>query len=286
MFTMKSSWAPLAVLGAVLAVNPGSTGTASAAGATGLPVMLRPCDANGTELDGPGYFVVTATPGTTTHLYALVGNKSQSRAIVSILAVDAATGVYGGVTANLGSEPRRLVGAWTHLSTGKVKLDPGKGEIVSFSLRVPKHTAPGQYVGALTAFVPAHETRRGRGFAFTVQTRLADDIVVTVPGPESWRFRSRGVTAELRTTGTYLIAHVRNTGSMMLKGWGYLWIWQPGRTKPILAAPLRIDTTLPRTALNYPLRLASHPRHGRYGFQLKLWWNGGHTAQHGSFQAG
>jgi hypothetical protein len=203
---------------------------------------------------------------------------------VSIIPVDAATGVYGGITPQLASQPRRLVGAWIHLSASKVTLGPNTGQVVSFTLQVPRHTAPGQYVGALTAFVPAHNTRRGRGFAFTVQTRLADDVVVTVPGPQRRRFQPAGVSAQRRTAGTYVIAHIKNTGTMMLKGWGYLWLWQPGRHKPVLAVPLHLDTTLPHTTVTYPLPLAKHPHPGRYSFELKVWWNGGQTVQHGRVQ--
>ena len=257
-------------------------GPVFAAGETGLPVVVRPCDAGGTELSGPGYFTVTAAAGSTTQLYALVGNRSHENAIVSIAPVDAATGVYGGVTARLASQPRRRVGSWIHLPTRKVTLGPNKGEVVPFRLHVPRGTAPGQYVGAITAFVPARDTRRGRGFAFTVQTRLADDVVVTVPGRQHLRFRPAGVRLQRRTTSTYVVAHIKNAGTMLLKGWGHLWLWQPGRKKAILDAPLHLDTTLPHTTLLYPVRLGKHPRPGRYSYALKVWWNGGQRIQHGS----
>lgn len=274
----------IVTLSSLMSIISMSAGTAFASGATGLPVIVRPCDASGNQLDGPGYFVVTAAPGSTTQLYALVGNKSHDKAKVSIVPVDAATGVYGGVTARLASQPRHEVGRWIHLSTGKVSLAPNQGQVVSFTLHVPKHTRPGQYVGALTAFVPAGVTQRGRGFAFTVQTRLADDVVVTVPGPQSWRFKPAGVRAQRRTVGTYVIARIKNTGTMMLNGWGYLWIWQWGRKSPVLARALHLDTTLPYTSVHYPLLLALHPRAGRYTFKLRVAWNGDHAVQHGIFQ--
>ncbi len=214
---IRRTW--LLSLLALASVVPASSGAVFAAGATGLPVIVRPCDVNGNELNGPGYFVVKAKPGSTTHLYALVGNKSNQRAVVSLVPVDAATGVYGGVTAQLASQPRRTVGAWLRVSAHKVKLGPNKGRVVPFTLNVPKHTRPGQYVGALTSFVPSHDTKHGKGFAFTVQTRLADDVVVTVPGPRRWGFQIRGINIQHRTIGTYVISRVRNSGTMMLKGW-------------------------------------------------------------------
>ncbi len=275
---------PAALVAALACIVSSSTGTVFAAGATGLPVIVRPCDVAGNQLDGPGYFVVTAASGSTTQLYALLGNKSHEKAVVSIVPVDGATGIYGGVTARLASQPRQLVGSWIHLSASKVMLDPDKGQVVSFTLQVPKHTKPGQYVGALTAFVPARDTRRGTGFAFTVQTRLADDVVVTVPGPQSSGFQSAGVKTQRRTDGTYVIAHIKNTGTMMLKGSGYLWIWLRGQRAAVLARLMSVDTTLPHTTANYPLFLGMHPRPGRYAFKLKLWWNGGHSMENGNMR--
>lgn len=266
---------------AIASVVPASSDAVFAAGATGLPVIIRPSDSHGIQLNGPGYFVIKARPGSTTHLYALVGNKSQQQTVVSLVPVDAATGVYGGVTARLASQPRRLVGSWLRIPTHKLKLGAGKGELVPFTLSVPKHTRPGQYVGALTAFVPSNVTKHGQGFAFTVQTRLADDIVVTVPGPKRWGFQIKGISTQRRTIGTYATVKVRNSGTMMLKGWGYLWIWRAGQKNPVLSKPLRIDTTLPHTMVRYPLILGLHPKPGYYSFKLKVWWAGGHGIYHG-----
>lgn len=265
---------------AIASVVPASSSAAFAAGATGLPVIVRPSDVNGNELAGPGYFVVKAKPGSTTHLYALLGNKSNQRAVVSFVPVDAATGVYGGVTARLATQPRRMVGAWLHVSKHKVALGPNRGQVVPFTLSVPRHTRPGQYVGALTAFVPSNDTKHGKGFAFTVQTRLADDVVVTVPGPKRWGFQIKGISTQRRTIGTYTVVHVRNSGTMMLKGWGYLWAWRAGEKKPVLSKPLRIDTTLPHTMVGYPLLLGLHPKPGYYSFKLKVWWKGGRALYH------
>lgn len=282
--TRLSQLALTALVIAIACLASLPSGAAFAAGATGLPVIVRPSDANGNELPGPGYYQITATPGSTTQLYALVGNKAHQPAVISVIPVDAATGVYGGVTAKLASQPCREVGTWIHLSQRRVKLGPDKGTVVPFTLTVPKYTRPGQYLGALTAFVPSNKTRRGKDFDLTVQTRLADDVVVTVPGPQRWRFTIAGVSSKRRTSGTYLIARIKNSGSMMLKGSGYLWVWQPGRRKPILAKPLHIETTLPHTMVRYPLRLGLHPRPGRYSYKLSVRWTAGRTKHRGTIR--
>lgn len=278
---LRRSWLVMLLAGSA-ALTSIPAASVFAAGATGLPVIIRPADANGDPLPGPGYYQVSARPGSMVRLYALVGNKSQQKAVISIVPVDAATGVYGGVTAKLASQPQRQVGTWIHLPIRKLRLGPNKGQVVPFTVTVPKHTRPGQYVGALTAFVPSRTTKRGHGFAFTVQTRLADDVVVTVPGPKRWGFQIQGIRLQRRTIGTYLLSQIRNHGTMLLHGRGYLWVWGPGQKHPILAQALHIGTTLPRTTVQYPIELGLHPRAGRYHYQLKVWWTGGRTTQAGS----
>lgn len=270
-----------ALLLGLAAVTPTLPAPAMAAGGTGLAVTVRPSDATGNLLPGPGYFRITATPGSVTQLYALVGNPTHQTGRISIVPVDAATGVYGGVTAMLASQPKRHVARWVHLSVHKVTLRSDRGEVVPFTVTVPRRTRPGQYVGALTASTPSHDTVRSRHVAITVQTRLADFIVITVPGKHRRGFRLRGVGTQIRTTSTYLLAYVHNAGNVMLHGWGYLWVWQPGRRHPILSVPLHIDNTLPGTTVKYPIHLGRRPRPGRYGWVLKVWWHGGTIRRHG-----
>ncbi|HZU11251.1 MAG TPA: hypothetical protein VFB58_00280 [Chloroflexota bacterium] len=276
---------PLAALliGAAWLV-PAAAGIVNAAGATGLPVSLRPSDAAGNLLPGPGYFRFTAAAGTTTQLYALVGNPSHRTGEIRIVPVDAATGVYGGVTARLASQPRRHAGRWIHLAMTRVTLHPDRGEVVPFTVTVPASARPGQYVAALTAFTPSQDTARGRDFAVTVQTRLADFVVITVPGAEHRAFRLRGLSVQRRTASTYVIAYIHNSGTMMLHGWGYLWVWGPRHKNPILSRALAIGTTLPHSTAQYPIELGAHPLRGVYSYHLKVWWRGGMVTRHAAFR--
>src|SRR5437588_9484914 len=75
------------------------------ASAAGLPkgggVGLEPSDAQGNEISDPGYYEVTAAPGSVTTLYALVGNVQKHRVRITMTPVDARSGVYGGVSYDL-----------------------------------------------------------------------------------------------------------------------------------------------------------------------------------------
>lgn len=242
-------------------------------------VVLEPSDAQGNEVTGPGYYQVTVGAGSSSVLYALVGNLAKKVVNVSIAPVDAKSGVYGGVSYGLPQQKRKKVGAWIHLSTAQVRVHPGRAAVVSFSVTVPAHTPPGQYVGGLSAYVRTRKTaaihgRQQRDGSILLQLRRIVAVVVTVPGPAFGRFAVLKVNAKQRPDAVYLIAHIRNTGTTLLKGQGHLWLWKQGVRKAILSQPLSLDTTVPRTTVLYPIFWSRHPAPGTYDATVTVSWNG------------
>jgi hypothetical protein len=261
-----------------------AAGTAPSAG----QVILQPSDQAGNQIPGPGYFQITAAPGSSTQLYAIVGNVGKTRFTVSIVPVDARSGVYGGVSYNLPQQKRKRVGAWIALSTSRVVVHPGRASVVAFTVRVPASTAPGQYVGGLTAFVPAPRSGppsgpHQRSGAIILQLRRIVAVVVTIPGPAYGRFAVSRVNPKQRPDAVYLIAHIRNTGTILLKGQGTLWMWKQGRKSPVLTKKLLLDTTVPQTTVLYPILWARHPANGVYHVTIQVSWDGGHTTRKFTF---
>jgi hypothetical protein len=170
------------------------------------------------------------------------------------------------------------VGAWVQLSRRWVWLGPNRGTVVPFSLHIPRRIPPGQYVGALTAFVPAGAQQAGRGVGLRLQTRVFSAIVVTIPGPLHARFTPLGVTAQVESNDLYLLVHVRNSGNVLLKGQGYLWVYAPGGTKPWIHTRIQVDTTVPQTTVHYPIYWTKQAAAGRYRFAVKIRWAGGHSS--------
>lgn len=259
-----------------------------AAGAALRPpggVVLQPADGAGNPINNPGYFDLNAAPGTSTQLHALVGNITSKKVSISVVPVDASSGVYGGVSYNLPQQPRRGVGAWIRQSAGRVRVASGQAALIALTVHVPSGTRPGQYVGGLTAFVPIQRARGGtrRRGAIQVQVRRVVAIVVTVPGPRYGRFGVQTVTAQGRPDAYYVIAHLRNTGTMLLAAQGNLWVWRFGQRKAIIAAHLTIGTTVPHTDINYPVHWARRPPPGTYHFHIVVWWRGGKVVRSGNF---
>lgn len=269
-----------ACLGAVLGMAGGAVAGAQAP--PPIPVTLFPSDARGNRILSPGYFAFTAAPGSTTRLYAVAGNESRRTATIRVVPVDAATAVYGGVSYSLPGQRRRGVGAWVRLPGNSFTVRPARGTIIAFDVRVPRGVKPGQYVGGLSAYVPA--TKRNRaGFGIRVQTRIVDGILITVPGAERSRFSVLRVRAARRPDAWYVVARLVNSGTTLLPGSGHLWVWRQGSRKAVISTAMTIGRTVPRTRFTYPVRLGKRPVPGTYTFSIKVWWNGGKAAMKGRF---
>jgi len=251
-------------------------------------VVLAPSDSQGNEIDGSGYFEVTVAAGSTATVYGIVGNVQHQRVAISVVPVDARSGVYGGVSYNLPQQRRKAVGAWMSVSTSKVALDPRKAMVLSVTVHVPAGTPGGQYVGGLTAFVPTTTVsgRYRRGAAVQLQLRRVVAVVVTVPGPSFGRFEIGSVRLKHRPDAFYLITHIHNTGTILLKGQGHLWIWRQGVKKAVVSSGISVDTTLPRTTVHYPIFWSRNPVKGIYHYSAEITWTGGKSSKTGTFVVG
>jgi hypothetical protein len=271
-----------ALLAAVV-LSAFTVGMAQAAGPLQTPVTVYPSDAQGNRIEHPGYWVVSAAPGSTTKLYAVVGDVSHHAATIRVLAVDAADGLFGGISYDLPNAPRRAVGAWVRLPAGKVSVDSEKGAVVPFTLVVPKGTKPGQYVGGVSAYVPSGIRQTSGHTQVIIQPRVVTAVQVNVPGPQFSRFSVANVKPAFFGKSFYVVAHIRNSGDTLLKGTGYLWVWQRGRSKPIIFHAVPVDTSLPYSTITCPFQWSQHPAKGTYRWAVKMGWTGGATSASGAF---
>lgn len=283
---------PLRLTGrALLAACAMGLGLTSIAHAQTPPVqlLLQPCDAQGAPTSGPGYFVVQAQAGSDVTLDALVGNSGAATTRVSLVPVDARSGVFGGLSYNLPQQPRKHVGAWVRMTTQKVTVAPGKGAVIPFTVHVPAGLKPGQYVGGLTAFVPVRipgHQAHGHVGSIQVQFRTVTAVEIDVPGSTVGKLSITKVQAQTRPDAVWVIANIHNGGDLLLKGQGNLWLWKQGQKNPVISAHLTLDTTIPHTTVHYPIPWTKVPAHGAYQYHLTVWWDGGSVSQAGTFRIG
>ncbi len=148
-----------------------------------LAVSLLPVTAKGKPTRGPAYFIVRRAAGHTAHMHALLTYHGAGHATVALVPVDAGTSATGAITYNLPGAPRRQTAAWVHLTRPRIRLAAGKSAMIDFTVSVPRDAKPGQYLGALTVFIPVAGAGTGNIGVLRIQPRLAVAILVTVPAP-------------------------------------------------------------------------------------------------------
>ncbi len=273
----SSGRAPFAVGPVVLALaltSASAVGRAPAfATEVAAKVSLAPSDAAGRPIAGPGYFVIDAVPGSTFVGHVAASNLSPAPAVVSLIAVNASTGPFGGVSYALPDQARERVGSWVELESSSFSVATGSSAIVAFSVRVPADATPGEHLAGLAAYVPLPPPASGDA-GLQVQQRAVVAIQVNVPGARTSEMAVRGLSSEERPDGTYAVARLANAGNTLLKSAGSLLITRADRSTA-LASQVSLDTTVPGTDAVYPIRWTPGPPAGRYHAHIELAWDGG-----------
>ncbi len=133
----------------------------------------------------------------------------------------------------------------------------GQSRTIPFTLRVPARATAGQHVGGIVAeTVKQRVSGRSKGKA-NVQVRLRSlsivAVQVNVPGPLRASVAVGGVYAGGRKGLQQLFLRLANTGNVMVKPHVTLRVTRSGKTLGVYSA--KLDTVLPRTAIDYPLNV-------------------------------
>jgi len=168
-----------AILGAAGAYRLHHQAGTALAAANVVPITVLPAGASGAPRAGPGYFTVTARPGQTVHLHALIVNRTHSRPLLALAPVDAYR-TASGLGYALPSDNRRGVGAWIHLSRHTLTMAPASRRLIDLSCHVPADARAGTYAGALSIALPGSGTVPSASASIRVQMRLAVAVIVHV----------------------------------------------------------------------------------------------------------
>jgi hypothetical protein len=250
------------------------TGTAHAAPATGPTFSVRPVEG------ARAYVVAGARPGGVVRRSVRVVNSGDRPGTVRLYAVDAVTGATSGAVYRGEHAPRRDVGAWTTLSAGRLRLAPGASRIVRLTIRVPRGVRPGQHLGAVVAENQAirrgRPVRRGQG-ALKVDVRLltVDAVQIDVAGRRSSHLSLTGVTSGGSRGRQTVLLGIRNDGTELAKARGSFSL-SNSAGEVLMRKPLRLDTLVPATAIDFPVPVAGRPLGaGSYRVSAELRYRGG-----------
>jgi hypothetical protein len=163
-----------------------------------------------------------------------------------------------------------------------VHLGPGQTTVVGFQVHVPAGVKSGQYIGGLTAFVPATHPQQSKFGGLVVQLRTVAAVEVVTPGNKFGQFRIQGLRASYQPTGVYASIAMNNTGNLLIKAQGHVTVTKVGTTTPVIDRAFPVDTSVPSTYLSYPIPWNPKPSYGLYQAHVTLrWWDGSTTWSRG-----
>jgi WxL Interacting Protein, peptidoglycan binding domain len=210
----------------------------------------------------PAYFVFNQAPGTEATGTLQLANVGKATGTAIIYPVDATTAERGGAAYQGRLRPRKDVGGWLRLAASRVTLKPQQQALIPFTLRVPAHSRPGDHLGGVVAedadeATSTHKSGQ-RGFQIRVRHLTIVAVQVRLPGPNKVAVRSTGVRVGKWGNYQTIQLGMRNTGTLIIKPTGTL-VVRDSHRRVMNRAPLRIDTFLPNTAIQYPVFVKGHP---------------------------
>jgi hypothetical protein len=268
----------------LMALSIGALGTKETFAKGGNPIFsVEPVLFSPYSPTTRGYFTYTAYPSTQLQDGLQVINTGSVRGTLQLYPVDATTGASSGTEFLSATAPRHDVGAWIKFSQQQVTLNPGQSQDVPFTLTLPAKMRPGQHGGGIVAEVlkqqqQVHTDAKSTTITIGIQSLLTLGVLVNVPGPTVEKLKA--VTLRYDTDSQYqrLSVGLENTGTQLLHPTGNLQI-RSSDGRLFENIPLKLDTFLPQTAIDYPIYIHNKPLPvgKNYLAQLFLHYEHNHT---------
>ncbi len=262
----------------IAALLAGTFGSSPAHAADGRPKFgLRPVLYDASNPVTKSYFVFDSRPGTILHNRVRVTNSGTATGTAILYAVDATTGQTSGTVYLSHNDVRRDVGAWITLRMQSITLAPGQSRIVPFQVTTPKIVRPGQHVGGIVAESMMPESAsQSNSLQIQIQNLTILAVQVNLPGAQLEQLVATGIQPGGANNYQTLLVGLRNTGTMMLKPHGTLQVTD-AQGSLLQTLPLKLDTFLPQTAIDYPVYLQKKALGvGSYRATLTLIYGHGH----------
>ena len=275
------------VCGVVLFLAPFNAMGMSApvhAATDGAPSMgLQPVFYDPHNLVTRSYFIFNSTAGAHFKSEVRVTNTGTTAGHASLYSTDATTGATSGAIYEGRNSKPRDVGAWINLTTTSVTLAPGQSQAIPFTVTLPNNIRSGEHLGGIamevTPVTPATPSAQQKG-KVQINTRIVTVVAVEVilPGTPIQALSATGIQAGGMNNYQTMSLNLHNTGTMMIKPSGTLELFDVHGAH-LQTVPLKMDTFLPATSIDYPVYLKQSLGTGRYQAVLTLNYGDTHTVQ-------
>jgi hypothetical protein len=219
-----------------------------------------------------GYYVYSLSPGAVKRGVVIVSNVGNAPGTVKLFTADGTTGPTSGTVYKTDVRPTQA-GAWVTLSSTTLTLAPGAHRKLPFTVRVPAGASSGQWVAGIVAETSQKVAAQKPGQKARVQIKIRDltivAVQVNVPGPPKIAFAVGGVTTGGTRGFQKVFVHLASTSNVLARPRGSVTIFDKAG-KLVETLPFKLDTFLPRTAIDYPILLKKALAPGDYQALVKL----------------
>jgi hypothetical protein len=143
-----------------------------------------------------------------------------------------------------------------------VTLNPGQSQDIPFTLTLPAKVRPGQHGGGIVAEVlhqqPSQASSQSIKVTIHIQSLLMLGVLVNIPGPTVEQLKATTIRYDTDSQYQRLSVGLQNTGTQLLHPIGDLQIFTSNGLL-FETIPLKLDTFLPQTAINYPIYIQNKP---------------------------
>jgi hypothetical protein len=201
------------------------------------------------------YFDPTIEAGAKKTLQVKLVNTGKVAFDARTLAINAGTGPNGGFQIASPGTKASGVTLWLDFPEAVYTLEPGKGIQLPLTIKVPKKTAPGQYITALVMETADAQAVAGSS-AFKQVIRQALPVFITVPGPITPKFEVADVklTNIENATGAIVSFNIKNDGNILVKPKGAVTIVD-SHGNSIVTAPINMGSVYARDSTSLSLAL-------------------------------
>lgn len=258
-----------------------------AAGGGGPDIGLQPATFDPHHPISRAYFIFNSTPGTHIKNAIRVTNTGTTAGHVLLYGTDATTGATSGAVYLGHLSKSKDVGAWINLATSSLTLAPGQSRIISFEVIVPKTVRPGQHLGGIAmevapVAVPTPPVQQKGHMQINTHIITIVAVEVNLPGIPIEALSATGIQAGGANNYQTVLLNLHNTGTVMLKSSGTLQLFD-SHGVPLQTMPLKLDTFLPATSINYPVSLKQSLGAGTYKAVLTLAYGSKHILRYSTF---
>ncbi len=262
--------------------------SAPAHAAGGVPVIgIKPAYFNPNDPISRAYFIFNSKPGAHIQDAVRVTNSGTVAGRATLYGADATTGATSGAIYLDQTARRQDVGSWLTLGKSSLTLAPRQSVLVPFEVTLPKSVRSGDHLGGIgmevTPLGNQPKEASGKGNTVQIQTRIITVIAVEVilPGAAIEALSASGIQAGGDNGYQSLQIALHNTGTMMFKSSGTLQVMDEHGAL-LQTLPVKLDTFLPMTSINYPVYLKKALGAGNYQVALMLTYGDNHILRYDS----